>query len=154
MSLHIVKNLDKPIVDKLIHMVYENFKDLEKNPELKHNKQELHRLLTAPNSKIVLLIDKKKILGYLIGEQKDLVDGRRVFYISYLFTSKYHRNNGLASKLLNYIVQLSKHHSYDGILLTCNIENKDLENFYLIRGFMPDHIYRTYKQYETLYRHL
>ena len=84
----------------------------------------------------------------------DLADGRRVFYISYVFTSKPFRNKGFASKMINYVEALAKEFHFDGILLTCDTENEEVYNFYLSRGFMPDLVLRQYKKHDVLYKGL
>lgn len=152
MSIHIVRNITKENSKKLIEMIYFNFVELADYPELKHTPLEIKRLVTSQKSKIMFIIVKGKIAAYLIGEVVELVDGRRVFYISYIFTSKLFRKRGFASKLIEYVENLTKQFSYDGILLTCDTENEEVYNFYLTKGFMPDLVLRQYKKHDVLYR--
>jgi GNAT superfamily N-acetyltransferase len=154
MSLHIVRKMVPENSEKFVEMLYLNFAELADYPELKHNRQELMRLVTSDQSKIVLIIVNKKIAAYLVGETMDLNDGRRVFYISYIFTAKMFRKQGFASKLMNYIEEYSKKFEYDGLLLTCDTEDDDVYNFYQIRGFMPDLVLRQYKKHDILYKPL
>jgi GNAT superfamily N-acetyltransferase len=152
MSLYTIKNLSKQSSIKFTNVVYNNFIHIAKYPELNHTKEEITRLLTNPKSKICLIMVNNKIGAYLIGEQMELADGRRVFYISYIFTSVKFRNRGYASRLINYINQLTKKFNLDGIMLTCDTENQELYNFYQNKKFMPDVALRRYTQYDVLYR--
>jgi GNAT superfamily N-acetyltransferase len=154
MSLHIVRNITPEKSKKIVEMLYQNFIELAEYSDLKHNKSELTRLVTSPKSKTIFIIINGKIAAYLIGEVMELVDGRTVFYISYIFTSKLFRKQGFGSKLINYVEELSKKFNYDGILLTCDTENEEVYNFYLMKGFMPDLVLRQYKKHDVLYKNL
>jgi ribosomal protein S18 acetylase RimI-like enzyme len=151
-GIHIIKNINILKSKKLVQMIYYNFIDLKSYPELQHNKKEIQRLVTDKNAKIVLYIIDSKIAGYLIGEIKDILDGRRVFYISYIFTANNFRHQGIASKMLEYVELYTKHFKYDGILLTCNTEDDYIYNFYLMKGFMPDMTLRRYNKFDVLYK--
>ncbi len=152
MSLHIVRNITLEKSKKLAEMIYLNFLDLADYPELKHNRSELTRLVTSKDSKTIFIIVKGKIAAYLVGEVMKLVDGRRVFYISYIFTSKLFRKKGFGSKLMDYVDQLVTKFNYDGVMLTCDTENEEIYNFYLMRGFFPDLVLRQYKKHDVLYK--
>jgi GNAT superfamily N-acetyltransferase len=152
MSLCVIKNIKPEKSKKLVDVVYENFKHLSPYKELMHDKNELSRLITNSHSHIWFIMADKRIAAYLIGELKDLNDGRRVFYISYIYTASNHRRQGLASKLIAYAEALCKKFKYDGILLTTDIEDEDVYNFYQMRGFMPDLMLRRYNKFDVLYK--
>jgi GNAT superfamily N-acetyltransferase len=151
-KLHVVRNITHIKARKLVNAIYLNFLDLSDYPELKHNRHELMRLVTSEKSKVILIMVDGKIAAYLIGEIMDLDDGRRVFYISYLFTSKIFRGKGFASRLMRYADELVKNFEFDGIMLTCDTEDEEVHNFYLARGFFPDLILRNYKKHDVLYK--
>lgn len=153
MSLHIIKQINKNKCNKLINLIYINFIHLN-DPELMHNKKEITRLIISSLTKICFIILNKKIVAYLIGETKELNDGRKVFYINYLFTAKQFREKGFAGSLLKYIDKYAKQKYYDGIMLTCNTEDQKVYNYYLMKGFMPDHILRKYNKYDILYKQI
>lgn len=153
-GLHIIKNINPQKSDKFVEMIYHNFIELEPYPELKHNRQEIKRLITDKKAKVVLFIVDGKIAGYLIGEIIDVVDGRRVFYISYIFTARNFRSQGIASKLLNYVEEFSRQFKYDGVLLTCDTEDDFIYNFYLMRGFMPDMTLRKFNKFDVLFKRI
>jgi GNAT superfamily N-acetyltransferase len=151
-NIHIVRNITPIKAKKLVDAVYLNFPDLNEYLELKHNRQELMRLITSKKSKVIIIMINNKIAAYLIGEIMDLVDGRRVFYVSYLFTAKNFRKKGFASRLMEYVENLAKEFQYDGVMLTCDTENESVHDFYLNRGYFPDLILRNYKKHDVLYR--
>lgn len=152
-NIHIVRNITPEKAKKLIDVVYKNFEELTEYPELKHNPRELMRLLTSETAKVLLIIINGKIAAYLVGEAIDLVDGRKVFYVSYIYTATKFRKQGFASRLMEYVENLAKEFNYDGVLLTCDTENDTVHNFYLSRGYFPDLILRNYKKHDVLYRH-
>lgn len=152
MQVYIIQNVKPEKANKLVNMIYYNFIELTKYPELKHNKKELLRLITSKDMKLILILINKKIVSYLIGENMELNDGRRVFYISYIFTCKKFRGQGLATKLMNYIEKYAKKFNFDGIMLTSDQDDEYIDNFYKLRGYMPDMILRQYKKHDVMYK--
>lgn len=152
MSIIILKKITFEKSHKFVDMIYKNFIELCNYEELKHNKKELKRLVTCQTAKILLIMVNKKIAAYLVGKVMELNDGRRVFYISYIYTSKHFRRQGFCSKLLNFVEDMSKKFGFDGIMLTCDTENEQIYNFYLMRGFMPDLILRKYDKHDVMYK--
>ena len=152
MSLHIIKNVKLEESQNLVNMIYYNFENLAEYEELMHNKAEIRRLVTDPHSKIIFILVNNRIAAYLVGEIKDLNDGRRVFYISYIYTAEKFRKQGFASQLLKYVETITKKFKYDGIMLTNDVEDEDVHNFYLMRGFMPDLILRRYNKFDVLFK--
>lgn len=155
MSLHVVNNISLQNSDLtyLVHMIYINSEHLSKIPNLKHTKIEILKLLKSEKSQVYFYILNKKIVAYLIGEIITLLnDNRKVFYISYLFTSKHFRNMGFASKLINVSENKVKIDNLNGIMLTCDTENNNVYDFYTKKGFMPDLILKNYSRYEILFK--
>jgi ribosomal protein S18 acetylase RimI-like enzyme len=133
-------------------MVYINFEKLSQYPQLKHNRKEIMRLLKSDDVVVYLYLVNKKIAAYMVGEIMKLNDGRHVFYISYIFTAVKFRNKGIASKLMNVIDEMTNKYGLDGVMLTCDSEDRAVYDFYLKRGFMPDMLLRTYNRYEVMYK--
>jgi len=154
MSIHVVKFVDPNKCHKFVTTIYKNFIDLANYPELKHNIRELTRLVTSKDAKVYLIVVNNKIAAYLVGEIMKLNDGRRVFYISYLYTSKLFRKKGFGTKLMNRVEAYSKDFSLDGILLTYDTEDTQVNNFYLMKGFMPDMLLRKYDKFDVLFKKL
>ena len=57
--------------------------------------------IASLNPEVVLLLamDKKQIVGYLLAEIMTLEDGRKVLFISYLYVAPTMRNKGLGKTL-------------------------------------------------------
>ena len=130
--------------------VYNNFKYLERYSNLKHNMTEIIRIIKSPNSIIIFKINNKKIVGYVLGEIIKLNDGRNIFYITYIFTSRQFRLQGIASELLNVVFKIVSDKGLDCVMLTYDSDDVHLKNFYEKKGFMPDVILRTYDKFEVL----
>ena len=133
-----------------VETIFTNFTELLEYPDLKHNRQEIYRLLTSDNARVLLYIIDGKIASYLVGEIMNLNDGRRVFYISYLYTASRFRGKGLATNLMEQVEQIVQHENLDTTLLTCDTENSMVYNFYLEKGFMPDMLLRRNQKHEVL----
>ena len=71
----------------LVEIIYNNFKDLADTQELNHTKDAISKNLKSENAFLLLYLDNnQKIGGYLLAEILDLQDGRKVMFISYIFT--------------------------------------------------------------------
>ena len=154
MSIKIVNinKIKKSKCNIFTEIIYNNFLDLENEKRLKHNRKDIHEMFTSKNPQIYLIMVNKKIAAYLVGEILNLNDGRKVLYISYLYTSTKFRKSGFGSKLMNIAEMVSNKKELDGIMLTCNSEDSYVYDFYSKRGFMPDLILRTYDKYEIMYK--
>lgn len=156
----VVKQVDmthfnKPNVNMFIDLVYQHFIDLAKYPDLKHTVSDITKLIRSPNFEGYLVYkDGKKIIGYLLGDNMVLVDGRKVFYISYMFVAPSFRSKGIASQLMELSRDRADKKRYDGLLLTADSNNEKVFDFYLKRGFMPDLVLRKYDQHEILFQPL
>jgi ribosomal protein S18 acetylase RimI-like enzyme len=133
-----------------IETIFNNFIELLEYPELKHNRDEIYRILTSNNVHVLLYMIDGKIASYLIGETINLNDGRRVLYISYLYTALRFRGKRLASLLMEQAEEIVQNEQLDTTVLTCDTENSMVYNFYLQKGFMPDMILRNYSRHEVL----
>lgn len=152
MSLHVLKNIPQHKSSKLVNLLYSNFRELEKEKELMHNKDELTRLVTGKNTILLLIMVNKKIASYLIGEVKDLNDGRKVFYISYLYTAAQFRKKGHATRLLKYVERMVRNERYNGILLTCDTQDNHIVHFYKKNGFSLDPTLRRNEKHDIFYK--
>jgi len=152
--LHVVKNMTKKNSTKFVNMLYTNFIDLQSYPELKHNKTELTRLVLSKSAVIVLYLVNNKIAGYIVAELMVLNDKRKVIYVNYIFTAKKFRNKGIASKLMSYIEDMAFDLKYDGVLLTCDTDNTQVLDFYMVKGYLYDIMLRTHKKHDILYKNI
>lgn len=131
--------------------IYNNFIDLSKYKHLSHDKKNIYELLKSDTAQVYLIIINNKIAAYSVGNITKLHDGRKVVYITYLFTAEQFRKHGFASKLLQMSFDVCKKKYLDGVMLTCDSQNITLYDFYLKKGFMPDLLLRTYDKYEVLF---
>jgi len=144
----------KRCFDKLANVVYENFKNLSKYPELKHDIKSVKNTIYGDNRFIILCFDKKynHIVAYLIGYDIILNDGRNVMYISYIYVSKKYRANGIGGILMDLCNDEANKRNCDGILLTCNSEDDKIVKFYENKGFMTDLILRRFTKYDVYFK--
>jgi ribosomal protein S18 acetylase RimI-like enzyme len=136
--------------DMLDKLVYQNFIKLVKYPETKHNMKEIRNILNSKETKICTYLINNKIASYMIYQKMDL-RGRRVVFLYYIYTAIQFRNKGIGKEMMNYLEEYTKHNKYDGIMLTCDTEGKENE-WYLMKSFMPDILYRTYSRFDSLYK--
>ena len=154
MSLHIIDNnkLQSSDLSFFTNVIYTNFGGLSEYPQLKHTKEEILKLLKSDNAIVCLYMVNKKLAAYMTGEIIILNDGRKVFYVAYIFTGEKFRNKGIGSKLMNVVDTITNKQMLAGIMLTCNSEDKKIYDFYLKKGFMPDLILRTCGKYEVMFK--
>jgi ribosomal protein S18 acetylase RimI-like enzyme len=137
-------------LNMLVKTIYKNFLYLSKKSELKHNKDEIMRLLKSSKTISYFLYNGNTIIGYVIGEVMRLNDGRLVLYISYIYIAKKYRNKGLGSTLLKQITFKAKELHLDAVLLTRDTNDKRVYEFYLQKGFTYDPYLRRYSRYDVL----
>lgn len=142
--------MNKKGLDSFINAVFNNFIELVNQPKLLHTKPDIYKLLMSPNFRGYLVYYNKSIVAYLLGELKTLADGRKVFFINYLFVAPSSRKQGIASKLLNSVNGYVHQNSYDAVMLICDTENPKVYDYYLKRGFMLDLVLRRYERYDVL----
>lgn len=139
--------------NNLINTIYDNFIYLKEQQNLMHNKQEIKRLLTDENMIGYMVYDGNYIIAYLIGETKHLTDGRIVYYISYMYVAPKYRKHKIGSYLLKKVILDTKNRGLKFILLTYDVSNNKLLNFYTKFGFHRDPILKNNQQHDifTLY---
>jgi ribosomal protein S18 acetylase RimI-like enzyme len=112
--------------------------------------KEIKNILNSEDTKLATYLINNKMACYIIFQKMDL-RGRRVVFLYYIYTAKQFRNKGIGSQMMRYLEEYVKRIKYDGIMLTCDTEGKENE-WYLLKGFMPDILYRTYSKYDSLYK--
>jgi len=137
-------------VNSFANVIYNNFIHLSNDPQLQHNTTELRRLLNSSNMVAYVVYQQNTIIAYLVGETKHLNDGRDAFYISYLYIGQKYRGKKLGSKLMKMLINKCNSDGTLYILLTCDIKDKKVYEFYEKIGFMPDAILRNYGRHEVL----
>lgn len=142
------EDLRKISIDNLVYTIYNNFIELAKYPDLKHNPSEIKRLLTSSNMLAFFLYNGHKLFGYAITELMRLNDGRFVLYISYLYIAKKYRKHGFGSNLLKQAINKAKAFRTDAVILTCDTQNENVINFYMMHGFMYDPYLRKHNRHD------
>ena len=99
-------------INRLAKIIFFNFIELENEPDIVFNIDDITSTLKSNNLLGWFLTDNyNKIIGYIIGELKELTDGRYVYYISYFYLIHKYRSKGLGFKMmlvcLNYISSIN-----------------------------------------------
>lgn len=137
-------------ISKFVDTVYKNFIYLTNYPELKHTKKEINRLLTNLNTTAFFLYNGHKMIGYVINEVMRLNDGRLVLYIAYIYVAAKYRRHGFGSMLMKQTLEKARNLHVDAVLLTCDVVNEPVLDFYMQKGFMYDPYLRRYERYDVL----
>ena len=88
-------------IDRLAKIIFFNFIELENEPDIVFNINDIISTLKSNNLLGWFLLDGNgKIIGYIVGELKELTDGRYVYYISYFYLIHKYRSNGLGYKMI------------------------------------------------------
>lgn len=127
-------------IDKLSKIIYFNFIELQNEQNISFNITEIKQMLSSPNLiGWFLLDDNGNTVGYLIGEMKDLEDGRYVYYISYFYIIKKHRGQGFGKSMLSTCIQDIKNNNVKHIMLITRVDS-NAYNLYKSIGFGYDPI--------------
>lgn len=127
-------------ISRLAKIIFFNFIDLQKESDIIFNINDITSTLSS-NSLLgwFLLDDNGKIIGYIIGELKDLSDGRYVYYISYFYLIQQYRSKGLGYKMMLMCIEYIKSINVQYIMLISNIHSKAFKLYESI-GFNYDPI--------------
>ena len=127
-------------INRLSKIIFLNFIELQKEPDIVFNINDIVSTLSSNNLLgWFLLNDNGKIIGYIIGELKDLTDGRYVYYISYFYLIKQFRSKGLGYKMMLMCIEYIKSINVQYIMLLSNI-NSNAFKLYKSLGFSYDPI--------------
>jgi ribosomal protein S18 acetylase RimI-like enzyme len=137
-------------VISFVNTIYNNFIHLSNNHQLEHNRNELKRLLSSNNMLSYVAYHDTNIIAYIIGETKQLNDGRVVFYISYLYVGNKYRGMKLGSKLMSLIIQKCNLMGTTFVMLTCDTQDSKVYEFYKKMKFITDPILQNFTQHEIL----
>ena len=112
-------------IDRLAKIIFLNFIELENEPGIVFNIDDITSTLKS-NELLgwFLLDDNNKIIGYVVGELKELTDGRYVYYISYLYLIGKYRSMGLGYKMMLECIQYITSINVPFIMLISNIHSK------------------------------
>lgn len=112
-------------IDRLAKIIFFNFIDLQNEPDIVFNINDITSNLKSTGLLgWFLMDDDNKIIGYVIGELKTLTDGRYVYYISYFYLVKKLRSQGLGYKLLLNCIEYITSINVRYIMLISNVNSK------------------------------
>jgi RimJ/RimL family protein N-acetyltransferase len=140
-------------IRKFIEIIYKNFEELNEWSELNHNRTEIARVLTSPDSIIIIATLYKRIVGYLIAEEI-VVNQKKIMHIHYIFTTPVRRKSGIATYMLNLIQKYTLDNNIHELSLTFDTYNKKLENFYYSNHFKYDTELRSYQRHDMLVKNI
>ena len=122
-------------INRLAKIVFFNFIELENEDDIIFNINDITSTLTSNNLLGWFLLDNDgKIIGYIIGELKELTDGRYVYYISYFYIISKYRSKGLGYKMMLMCIEYIKSINVPYIMLISNI-NSNAFKLYKSLGF-------------------
>jgi ribosomal protein S18 acetylase RimI-like enzyme len=126
-------------INRLAKIIFFNFIELQNEPDIVFNINDITSTLSSNNLLgWFLLNDNGKIIGYIIGELKDLTDGRYVYYISYFYLIHEYRSKGLGFKMMLMCIEYIKSTGIPYIMLISNIHSKAFELYQSLGfGFDP-----------------
>lgn len=125
-------------IDRLAKIIYINFLDLQNQPDINFSIEDITSTLSSSNFLGWLLLDDSgRIFGYMVGELKDIGDGRFVYFLSYFYIIKKYRGNGLGFKLMMNMISYIKSINVKFIMLISSIYT-DAFRLYSKLGFIPD----------------
>ncbi len=99
-------------IDRLSKIIFINFFHLQNQPDITFTIDDI--LSTLKSNKLLgwfLLNSKDQIVGYMIGENKELPVGRYIYYLSYFYIVEKYRSKGIGNQmmlnLINYISSIN-----------------------------------------------
>jgi ribosomal protein S18 acetylase RimI-like enzyme len=127
-------------IERFSKIIYINFLELQNQPDINFSIDDINSTLSSSGFLGWLLLkDDGTIIGYMVGELKDIGDGRFVYYLSYFYIVKKYRAKGLGFKMLLNCIEYIKSINVKYIMLISNIFS-DAFRLYSKLGFVPDPI--------------
>jgi len=112
-------------IQRLAKIIFLNFIELENEPDIVFNIDDIISTLSSNNLLGWFLLDNDgKIIGYIVGELKDLTDGRYVYYISYFYLIYKYRSQGLGYKMMLICIEYIKSINVAFVMLISSIKSK------------------------------
>lgn len=126
-------------VDRLGKIIFFNFIELQGEDDIVFNIDDIKSTLNSESLLgWFLLNDNGKIIGYIIGELKELTDGRYVYYISYFYLIHKYRSKGLGYKMMLVCLEYIKSINVPFVMLISSIHSKAFKLYQSLGfGFDP-----------------
>ena len=137
---------DLKIIDKIavqVHECHVNWRpDIFKHTKSIMNEEKLSNLIK--NNEIFVAIINKEIVGYVIISSREMkMEGyiyRKQIKIEAIGVDENYRNQGVGSKLLEFMKEYARENNYTDIKLTVNEENESAKHHYEKVGFKVENI--------------
>lgn len=127
-------------ISRLAKIIFFNFIELQNEEDIVFNINNITSTLSSNSLLGWFLLDNDgKIIGYIVGELKELTDGRYVYYLSYFYLIEQYRSKGLGYKLMLICIEYIKSINVQYIMLISNINSKAF-GLYQSLGFSFDPI--------------
>lgn len=111
-------------IDRLAKIIFFNFIELQNEQDIVFNIDDITSTLSSNNLLGWFLLDGSgKIIGYIVGELKELTDGRYVYYISYFYLIHKYRSMGLGYKMMLVCLEYITSINVPFIMLISNIHS-------------------------------
>ena len=124
--------------ERLSKIIYINFIHLQNQPDINFTIDDIVQTVNSLNQLGWFLINSdNKIIGYMIGETKELPDGRYIYYLSYFYIIKKYRSKGLGLKMMLNLIAYIASINIKFILLISEIKSKAFQ-LYKKLGFGDD----------------
>ncbi len=122
--MRIVKFNQIENIQRLSKIIFFNFIELQNEPDIVFNIDDIVSTLSSNNLLGWFLLDSEgKIIGYIVGELKELTDGRYVYYISYFYLINKYRSQGLGYKMMLVCLQYISSINVQFIMLISSIHS-------------------------------
>ena len=136
MKLQKITKIDYP--DRLSKIIFLNFIHLQNQPDINFSIDDIKATTSSPNQLGWFLIDSSnKIIGYMIGETKELPDGRYIYYLSYFYLVKKYRSKGLGLRMMLNCISYIASINIKFIVLISEVKSKAFK-LYKQLGFGDD----------------
>lgn len=148
-------------VPTFTQIIYSNFIELTEYSYVKHTIKDIRELLSSeqlfgyivkyiPHTNLQNSVNSEKIIAYLFGETSVMPDGRNAYYLSYIFVAQKYRHLKIGSQLLSKLIKHCQNLGLTFIVLTCDMSDTKLVEFYEKFGFVLDPNLRRNKKHDVM----
>lgn len=127
-------------INRFANIIFINFIDLQYESGISFTIDSIKDNLKSPGLLGWFLIDNNdKVVGYIVGEKKNLEDGRYVYYLSYFYIIPKYRSKGIGKTMLQNTLNHINKINIPFILLTSQV-NTNAFKLYRDLGFVFDSV--------------
>ena len=109
-------------ISRFAKIIFFNFIELQNQSDIIFNINDITSTLSSNGLLGWFLLDNNgKIIGYIVGELKELTDGRYVYFISYFYLIQQYRSKGLGLKMMLICIEYIKSINVQHIMLISDV---------------------------------